>query len=677
MSEMAPMPAKKSALEVKFAKAEKLFLEGKLAEALTLFAEVARDDDWFFKAYRFLVQICDRLKAEYGRNSPERKRITDLERSLERNKARLEAAGGPILTDQESPYRERHRFEEAEIDDVGPRSDDGSAPASQESSGIRRRRGGLSGSRGGVRAKITRPSTTVSEQTEVLAGKVELDRSFIERVPHIDVIHEGAVRPGDIFDIALYLDTLPLRPGEAGFNLVARVGSNVEVNIITSSHFRLRGDGTATFMVSAKEARIDVSRFTLTCLDRSEWGEGLPSVIAVFFVDSRPCGKVARTIDVDGIDVNEAKEVEGHIEIGINGLPPADLTVTVVADRSFNDGRHFHCSVSTPHLPLYRRRVTAPWILRDVTQKIVEGFMDKFTSEKTEKEQLISELSGAGVLLFEASPEIFQKVFWELIDKGVPISTIAIVSEEPFIPWELMIPSRLVDGRYQEREKPLGVDFEIGRWTDERIIAPARQIVLSDSHVVAPEYEGELVLSQAAAEAQMVFKQYPGTPIAPTDFAGLEAALGGVGRSLVHFICHGKDEAGGQQAVYLERGSELSSVSILRMRGVAAIFAEKRPVVFLNACEVGRGAPALVGLGGFVSSFIRLGATAVIAPLWSVEEEAAYAIAKEFYRAVKDRPGTPFSRIFSEIRAKAYDKTIGEDTYAAYCFYGDPYAAAN
>jgi hypothetical protein len=379
---------------------------------------------------------------------------------------------------------------------------------------------------------------------------------------------------------------------------------------------------------------------------------------------------------VKGVEVGEATEVEGHIEIGINGLPPADLTVTVVADRSFNDGRHFWCSVSTPHLPPYRRRVTSPWILKDVTQRIVAAFMDKFTSADTRKAQLISELSGAGVLLFEASPEIFQKVFWALIDEGVPIRTIAIVSEEPFIPWELMIPGRLVEGRYQERENPLGVDFDIGRWTDERIIAPARQIVLSDSHVVAPTYEGEMELDQAAAEAQMVFAQYPGTPITPTNFEGLEAALGGVGRSLVHFVCHGKDEPSGLQAIHLEAGDELTSASILRMKGVSKIFAERRPVVFMNACEVGRGAPALVGLGGFVSSFIRLGATAVIAPLWSVEDSAAHAIAEEFYRTVRERPGTPFSRIFSEIRAKAYDRSVGEDTYAAYCFYGDPYAAA-
>jgi CHAT domain-containing protein len=145
----------------------------------------------------------------------------------------------------------------------------------------------------------------------------------------------------------------------------------------------------------------------------------------------------------------------------------------------------------------------------------------------------------------------------------------------------------------------------------------------------------------------------------------------------VHFVCHGKDTAGGSQTIYLEGGEVLSSASILGMLGVRELFSTKRPVVFLNACEVGRGAPALVGVGGFAASFIRMGATAVIAPLWSVDDKAAHAIAEEFYRTVRARPGLPFSRIFAGIRGKAYDRETGQDTYAAYCFYGDPCAAAD
>lgn len=662
MPKATQKPAKKSALQIAFEKADKLEKDGYLADALGLFETIARNDDWFARSYVRLLRICAEWKKRYRSRPSEIERIVRLERLIETQKLRLE----------EPRLSEDHNL----VFDEGPiyPTEEDSSPRQTKSLG-RQSRGSAPPARSRPPAALT-PATRASAKNRSRTEK-GASGAIVERVPHIDVLPDRPVHPGERFEIELYLDEVSRRAGETGFNLVAPAGSDVEVNIITSSHFRLEGDATARFKVSDKVSRIDVSKFTLTCLDPSEWSEGAPSVIAIFFVDSRPCGKVARTIDVAGGAKGEAEDVEARLEIGINGLPPADLTITVLANRDFNDQKHFWCLVSTPHLQRYHQRVTGSWILSDSTQKVVEGFMGKFTAAETRKAQLISELSGAGMLLFEAAPQLFQQVYWELVDRQLPLTTIAIVSEEPFIPWELMIPNRLVKGLYQRNNNPIGVDYDIGRWTDERIIAPARQIALTDSHVVAPVYDGDLVLNQSAAEAAMVFAQYPGDPITPTDFEGLEAALGAVERSLVHFVCHGKDETSGLQAIYLEGGDELSSASILSMKGVQDIFAKKRPVVFLNACEVGRGAPALVGLGGFVSSFIRLGATAVIAPLWSVDDVAAHAIAEEFYRAVKERPGTPFSRIFSEIRAKAYDRKIAEDTYAAYCFYGDPYAAAD
>jgi len=52
-------------------------------------------------------------------------------------------------------------------------------------------------------------------------------------------------------------------------------------------------------------------------------------------------------------------------------------------------------------------------------------------------------------------------------------------------------------------------------------------------------------------------------------------------------------------------------------------------------------------------------------------------IAREFYAIVKANHGVPLSRIIAGIRAKAFDGTRITDTYAAYCFYGDPCAIVN
>jgi hypothetical protein len=206
------------------------------------------------------------------------------------------------------------------------------------------------------------------------------------------------------------------------------------------------------------------------------------------------------------------------------------------------------------------------------------------------------------------------------------------------------------------------------------VIAPPRSISLRDSFVIAPLYEGKKLLKNSDSEAAMVLTRYAGERITPVTFARIEERLGSQSRTLIHIICHGEDDGSGIQSLLLEGGKQLSSTAVLGMSGLAALFRTKRPVVFLNACKVGQTVPSLVGLGGFVSSFIRLGATAVIAPLWSVEDGTAHEIAREFYARLAATPGMPFAEIFSLIRAKAYEKNTGRDTYAAYCFYGDPYA---
>jgi hypothetical protein len=141
-----------------------------------------------------------------------------------------------------------------------------------------------------------------------------------------------------------------------------------------------------------------------------------------------------------------------------------------------------------------------------------------------------------------------------------------------------------------------------------------------DSSVIAPAYSGTMVLKNSLPEATMVTDQYPGDIIRPAPFASVGKELGTVSRSLIHFVCHGKDTTAGIQCIRLDDNGELSSANLLGLDGLGELFAKTRPIAFLNACEVGRTTPSLVGLGGFVASFIKLGATVVIAALWSVED---------------------------------------------------------
>jgi len=107
------------------------------------------------------------------------------------------------------------------------------------------------------------------------------------------------------------------------------------------------------------------------------------------------------------------------------------------------------------------------------------------------------------------------------------------------------------------------------------------------------------------------------------------------------------------------------------LKGFQAAFKDG-PLAFLNACEVGGQVLTLDGVGGFANSFIELGASAVVAPLWAVQDDIALEVTKTFYPlALK---GVPFAEVMKQIRAEAYTSAI--DSYAAYCFYGDPMASA-
>jgi hypothetical protein len=301
--------------------------------------------------------------------------------------------------------------------------------------------------------------------------------------------------------------------------------------------------------------------------------------------------------------------------------------------------------------------------------------MQAFTKKQPGPRALVAELRGAGIALFDAAPRSFQKLFWELVDAEKLPHEICIVSEEPYIPWDLMIPRRKRANGASETRKPLGVEFPIGRWIPPDFVAGRTRIPLTDSYVIAPKYaSARQALAYSDAEEALLVQNFAAEPISPVTFTQIAEKLTSTGRSLVHFVCHGKDGGDGRQILQLENNEELSSSQVLGIDGLETAFAQKRPFVFLNACEVGRTTPALVGLGGFATSFIELGASAVIAPLWSVKDGIAHQVAETFYNTVRSEPGTPFAEIVRRLRSKAYEGNSAEDTYAAYCFYGDPCA---
>ena len=98
------------------------------------------------------------------------------------------------------------------------------------------------------------------------------------------------------------------------------------------------------------------------------------------------------------------------------------------------------------------------------------------------------------------------------------------------------------------------------------------------------------------------------------------------------------------------------------------------PLVFLNACEVGGAAEALSLVAGFPAAFLKAGASALVSPLWVVNDERAFEIARGFYDAAlaPAGPRRPLGQLLRDVRAQWREE--GHLTYLAYVLYGDPLA---
>jgi CHAT domain-containing protein len=257
-----------------------------------------------------------------------------------------------------------------------------------------------------------------------------------------------------------------------------------------------------------------------------------------------------------------------------------------------------------------------------------------------------------------------------------------VASEEPNIPWELMRPFRITaDGR-RERRETLGADFAVGRWVHSGHRSPKQQVSIESSYVVAPTYDGSDLrpLPNAQKEAEWVCARFAGKRVTPADPLRLDNLLRVSPVDLLHLVAHGEagrveDGAAIPQLLLLDDGAQLDAQQIDALDGLVDGFAARPPLVFVNACDVGRTEPSLLGADGVASAFVEAGACCVVAPLWSVKDSLAHEVAVEFYEAALRDPRRPLAEILSDIRAKAYVDGGGEDTYAAYCFYGDPLTA--
>jgi hypothetical protein len=582
-----------------------------------------------------------------------------------------------------------HVGDEAALNDALVDLSRATAPSRVDQPGTRGRpRGGptIGGPRGGI-PTLDRPrdgdlGIPTGEQApddlvaaiDETAAAVDATSAQIVRIPHIDIDTELPVKPGQSFTVAVYLDKTPSLTDENAepFELrdpPADEEIAIDVWLTSTPHFSIEGSATDVIVLRRNEDASTRASFTVTVRDPVPADAGPPALRARFDYRLRASGSVRREVPIvlgDNVlaDPQPEPASSGRVVLDTKAGSP-DLTISIAPLGGSNDS--YTVVVKTGLLGGVT--VEDEWNLSADSATYVAETMGGFTANSATALARRLALEGAGMEFFNSSPKKFQDLYWRLIDAGTPPSTVLLISEERSVPWELMIPSRrTADGQYEQRQA-LGVQCAIGRWHGDDYVCPGQVVPLQDSLVLAPTYNPPL--PQASAERDLILELFPGQSV-PATFDELNAFYAAHTASLLHFVCHGRDAT--LQAIKLLQNQVLWA-SQVRAGGLGMACRKSRPLIFLNACEVGRPGAGLAAVGGFAASFIACDAGAIIAPLWAVDDGVAHRVAVTFYDTVKKKPDTPFADIVRGVRAKAYAEG-GEDSYAAYCFYGDPHASA-
>jgi hypothetical protein len=274
-------------------------------------------------------------------------------------------------------------------------------------------------------------------------------------------------------------------------------------------------------------------------------------------------------------------------------------------------------------------------------------------------------LEAKGTWLFETLvPEGLREVLWRLRHR---IRTVQVCSDEPWIPWELCRLTGEEDGEVVEDDF-LCARFQVTRWISG--VPLRRRLTLKNLALVAPADSGlPAVAAERAYFAGLAARGVSVTAV-PATALGVQQALAGGTFDGVHFSGHGtfRDANPDRSALLLENGGTLTPEALsgrLRNLGKAA------PLVFLNACQVGRGGESLVDAGGFARRFVGAGAAAFVGAWWSVFDEPAGAFAAALYDRLLAGEAVGAAALHARLAVRA----AGDPTWLAYTVYADPLAA--
>lgn len=457
-----------------------------------------------------------------------------------------------------------------------------------------------------------------------------------------------------------------LSAGSAGgmiLPLAVAPGTPVDVVVQPQRGFELVGSGEGSFAISVEDNPLPL-QFKLKATDL---GPGRIRILA--FREGQPLGALTVTPTV----VSATEPAAGKRRSQEKDIVPAavasqpDLSVLILEQSGGEPALTFRLTGLDRGLGLNLKRF-GPVSLRVSPREFFEEFFKDIENLplETPRDRARAEqhMAAKGSHLFETViPEELQVLLWALRDR---IRSIQVQSEEPWIPWELCKLQGKENGRVVEGPF-LCEAFSVTRWLPEIAMPPS--LTLKKIGLVVPKNSG---LPLATSERDYVLSLANGgrkVELVPATFLDVTSALAKGEHDGWHFTGHGGFRAPdpNRSAMVLEGQEELTPEDL---SGAVKNLGMARPLVFLNACQIGRGGMSLTGIGGWARKFLGAGAGAFIGAYWSVYDRPAHDFAPALYRRLL--AGMPIGQAVQEARVEI--KRLDNPTWLAYTVFADPLA---
>ena len=394
-----------------------------------------------------------------------------------------------------------------------------------------------------------------------------------------------------------------------------------------------------------------------------------------FYQNGKLIGKATRNILVSEqpVEVNvEQPDPSAGLELKPSKVPPQDLELYIAysdSDKTLSFELH-----SVFEEVGYTRKKKGSKILKGSPLEKMQTIykeMDKLAkirpASEEDKVRLENRLASIGNNLWdELIPDKLKEEYWKFKSR---VNSVLILSEEPWIPWEMLKPYRYNDQDEEENDLFWCQQFSISRWLSSDA-GTADELTFKTSRSIAPA-NSNLPSAQAEVDfLEHLSSLYPDllTKARFTDSAEVLDSLKYEDLSVFHFACHGAfdSKSPNDSAIKLSDGP-------LRPSDIHARFGGKRqrPLIFINACHGGRAEFSFTGLGGWAKRMVDSRAGAFIGAMWEVNDKLALQFAQTFYKAFLQDNET-IAESFRIAREEIRKKAPYNSTWLAYTLYADP-----